>query len=89
MLSKCLHILEEIYWNYNYQYIDLKGKINRKIRLLLSEYYLHTSFGRSNDYEDGEQPWNKYQEVIDFATAANGGRNINTQTVPVNPAADE
>ena len=38
---------------------------------------------------------NKYQEVINFATAANGGRNINTnaapveqQTVPVSPAAD-
>ena len=31
----------------------------------------------------------KYQEVIDFATAANGGRNINTQTAPINPAADK
>ena len=30
---------------------------------------------------------NKYQEVLNFATAANGGRNINTQTVPFNPAA--
>ena len=29
----------------------------------------------------------KFQEVVDFATAANGGRNINNQTVPVNPAA--
>lgn len=32
---------------------------------------------------------NKYQQVVDFATAANGGRNINTQTVPVNPAASQ
>ena len=31
---------------------------------------------------------NKYQQVIDFATAANGGRNINTQTAPVNSAAN-
>ena len=30
---------------------------------------------------------NKYQEVMNFATAANGGRDINTQTVPFNPAA--
>ena len=30
---------------------------------------------------------NKYQEVLDFATAANGGRNINTQTVPFPTAA--
>lgn len=29
----------------------------------------------------------KYQEVINFATAANGGRNINIQTVPFSPAA--
>lgn len=29
----------------------------------------------------------KYQEVVDFATAANGGRNINTQTVPFPAAA--
>lgn len=29
----------------------------------------------------------KYQEVINFAAAANGGRNINTQTVPFSPAA--
>ena len=29
----------------------------------------------------------KYQEVINFATAANGGRNINTQTVPFPTAA--
>ena len=27
------------------------------------------------------------EEVINFATAANGGRNINTQTVPFSPAA--
>lgn len=32
---------------------------------------------------------NKYQEVVNFATAANGGRNINTQTVPVNTAANK
>ena len=31
----------------------------------------------------------KYQEVINFATAANGGRNINTQTVPFNPPASQ
>lgn len=31
---------------------------------------------------------NKYQEVINFATAANGGRNINTQTVPFPTAAE-
>jgi len=31
----------------------------------------------------------KYQEVINFATAANGGRNINTQTVPFTPPAQE
>jgi hypothetical protein len=31
---------------------------------------------------------NKYQQVIDFATAANGGRNINTQTAPINSAAN-
>lgn len=31
---------------------------------------------------------NKYQQVIDFATAANGGRNINTQTAPVSSAAN-
>ena len=31
----------------------------------------------------------KYQEVIDFATAANGGRSINTQTLPFNPAANQ
>ena len=38
----------------------------------------------------------KYQEVINFATAANGGRNINTnaapvdqETVPISPAAND
>ena len=31
----------------------------------------------------------KYQEVINFATAANGGRNINTQTAPIRPAASQ
>ena len=29
----------------------------------------------------------KYQEAANFATALNGGRPINTQTVPINPAA--
>lgn len=31
----------------------------------------------------------KYQEAANFATALNGGRPINTQTVPTNPAAQE
>ena len=31
----------------------------------------------------------KYQAVADFATAANGGRNINTQAVPVSTAANK
>ena len=31
---------------------------------------------------------NKYQEVINFATAANGGRNINTNAAPVNNEGD-
>lgn len=30
----------------------------------------------------------QYQAVVDFATAANGGRNINTQRPPISPAAD-
>lgn len=30
----------------------------------------------------------KYQQVVDFATAANGGRPINTQTVPISTAAE-
>ena len=28
----------------------------------------------------------QYQSIIDFATAANGGRNINTQTVTTQPS---
>lgn len=31
----------------------------------------------------------QYQSVIDFATAANGGRNINTNIVPIQPPAKE
>jgi len=31
----------------------------------------------------------KYQEVVDFATAANGGRNINTQLDALSPAANQ
>lgn len=31
----------------------------------------------------------KYAEVVNFAEAANGGRNINTQTVPIRPAASD
>lgn len=30
----------------------------------------------------------QYQAVVDFATAANGGRNINTQRPPISPAAN-
>ena len=54
-LSICLQILDHMFWNSDYSYPELKLKINRKIRLVLSEYnHALLSIISDNDFGDEE-----------------------------------
>ena len=85
------HMAESEYTNLlNYMTLIKKDSLEYKntaaavIRNVITD--LPASAAAAKEIVDSFNP-EQYQEVINFATAANGGRNINTQTVPINTAA--
>ena len=70
-LSQCLYTLQEIFDNNCYRYIDLKRKINRKIRLVLSEYSMHIGFDKHKDFNDSKYADKFDRRIIHSAYASN------------------
>lgn len=81
-------------YNYLVEYLDIMKHENLEykntaaavMRSIIQD--LPKNAAAAKEIMDSFDP-NKYQEVVNFATAANGGRNINTNTVPFSPAASQ
>ena len=76
-LSMCIQILDRIFWCNDYEYADLKLKINRKIRLILGQYdhaYLSTF---PDEMFDDEEYADDYDDNLIFDDLFSGNNIFN------------
>lgn len=65
-LSHCLQILYDTFWDTDYKYIDLKMKIDRKIRLVLVQYDHSCLSKYPEDAFKDEEYCDEYEENLIF-----------------------
>ena len=86
MIEDDYKVLKEMLSSMQFANMEYQNTAAAVLRRIITD--LPANAAAAKEIVDSFNP-SQYQEVLNFATAANGGRNINTQMAPVSPAADE